>query len=150
MQPHTMLEPPLCLIVGWTICLDSSFWGFFQQYCCPSDPIRLIFVSSEKIMCAQSSSVLWWYVRVKWRWRRQWLWVRSGFLALTQPYKFVAQKIFLTHWLLTESPDRNFACGVVSTHLKRMEWTRQQAWLVLIKHGWPPLLWGVEILNGFL
>src|SRR5215467_11312241 len=57
MHPHTIMEPPPCLSVPTTWLGFSADPGSFQHHFLPSEPKRLIFVSSDQTTRIQSATV---------------------------------------------------------------------------------------------
>ena len=63
-QPHTIrLFPPPCLTIGVVVQSDNGSPYCFQTYTLPSDPMKLILVSSDHNTLFQSSTVQFsWYL----------------------------------------------------------------------------------------
>ena len=57
MQPHTISDPPPNFLVSCTTLSLNPSPAFFHTHCLPSDPIRLILVSSDQTTFFQSSTV---------------------------------------------------------------------------------------------
>ena len=82
MHPQTINEPPPCFTVCWTFfgCNDSPSLNQVQLR--PSDPNRLIFVSSEKITRFQSSTLQSWWALAKASLSFLFFWEIIGFFFL--------------------------------------------------------------------
>ena len=99
-HPHTIrLLPPPCLTVGEVVLseIDSLPLGF-QVYTLPSDPILLIFVSSDQSTLFQSSTVqfacVWANLRCFWWWTA----LSRGCFDFTIERKLFPLSAFLTVW----------------------------------------------------
>src|SRR5204863_9491839 len=91
-QPHTITFPPPNFCVPSTSLSFNSSPTSFQTHFLPSDPMRLILVSSDHITCFQSSNV-----HSRWLWAkcnraRWWAGLRNGRFFFTTGLKPVFLK----------------------------------------------------------
>ena len=138
MHPHTMrLFPPPCLTVDVVVLSESGVP--FSFYTLPSDPILLIFISSDHRTLFQSSTV---QFSCFWANLRQFCWwvcLNSGCFCLTTEWKFLSLSAFLTVWGVTGE-------GRMSV-MKWAAWTALSSFPVVILWIIDCLLWE-ESLEG--
>ena len=148
------LFPPPCLTVGVVVLSESGSPFSFQVYTLPSDPILLIFVSSDHRTLFQSSTVQFSCFWANLRRFCQWSCLSSGCFCLTTERKFFCLRAFLTVWGQTGEGRMLL--------MKWVAWVALSSFPVVIwriidcvsqeesLEGWPPLLFSLSKICFFL
>ena len=155
MHPHTMrLFPPPCLTVGVVVLLESGVPFSFQVYTLPSDPIFLIFVSSDYRTLFQSSTVQFSCFWANLGWFCWWACLSSGCFCLTTEQKFLSLSAFLTVFGVTGEGRMSLIKWTASTALSSFPVVIWQiidcvSWEERLE-GQPPLLFSLSKSVFFL
>src|SRR5271163_1538723 len=104
MHPQIIKFPPPCFTVFETCCEmmpPTLLQDFFHTHFRPSEPRRLIFVSSENITRFQSSSVQCWYLTANAYRCLIWVALSNGFFCFTADFIPSDFNTFRNVWVLT-------------------------------------------------